>query len=103
MTEKQRAHSKLHEQRYGSRRKLIDLTKATGDVDIIASPPMPFFGPNSPTPTAFQILRGLSCDADAVITGTVKSKAAQLTEAEDFVFTECTNPVQILRWLSTRR
>lgn len=96
VTEKEREYSKeykkLYSYRYG--RKLSELSELgkrrgyTQEAGIsIGLPLIPTIG-NSPAVTASEFLRNLSCAADAIVVGIVRSKAAHLTEDETFVYTE---------------
>jgi hypothetical protein len=94
MTEKQKEHSKLYGQYYkkSANKKLSDITTRKAnrdvkeDVNIIIGPPTPVLSPtgNSNAPA----LENLICPADAVVIGTVKSKASHLTADGYFVFTD---------------
>ena len=99
ITEKQKAHSKLFKE--GSGKKLSALAANTRATDIaveIDLPPSPlqYGNPNSLPATTYPhgFLRGIACDADAVVVGTLKDKASQLTEAGDAVFTDFTMTVE---------
>lgn len=87
MTEKQRQHSKLYKDR-GIGKKLTDIARTNGSATIIVEPPMPTYYPDSPTLTSGQYLKELACKADAIVIGKVVHKTSQLTEEEDFVFTD---------------
>lgn len=83
MTERQKQHSKLYE-RSGRR----DLRNYGESINVVISPP---FGEadNEKTPsTTNELLQWITCDADAVVVGTVSSKTSQLTEDGTFVFTD---------------
>lgn len=76
MTEKQRIHSKL----YKGYRFPKPIRERGGKPEqfkvVIKSEPVP------------RTTQSLSCDADAIVIGVVQSKASQLTEDRDFVFTD---------------
>ena len=84
MTAKQKKHSKIFKG-YRDRAKISDLMAQRGDIEIIQP-----VG-NVRTPQSFNLdnyLQELSCKADAVVAGTVKSKASQINEDGTFVFTD---------------
>ena len=87
MTEKQKKHSKLFGD-FGlaaQGKKLRELVVERGDVYLVAT-----VG-NVITPRSFNLkdfLHNLTCQADAVVIGTVKSKASQIIEEGTFVFTD---------------
>lgn len=87
MTDRQREHSKLYKG-FGSGRKLKDVAvEIRAGVKIKRNTPIQG-GETVPSPTFSEFLRGLACNADAVVIGVVKEKASQLTEDGDFVFTD---------------
>jgi hypothetical protein len=89
--QKQREHGKLYK-RYGSKEKLPDLAaKASGDFSITEGVGQRVFRPGA---TQGSLLNRLACNADAVIIGTVGSKVSQLTEDENFIFTDYEMHVQ---------
>jgi hypothetical protein len=84
MTEKQRQHSKLFKH---SGRKLDDIAATqTGDVEVEEETGyvirLPETKPRAP------VFQSALCHADAVVIGTIDSKSSQLTEEENFVFTD---------------
>lgn len=84
MTAKQKKHSKIFKG-YKDRAKLHDLIAGKGDVEVIQR-----VG-NIRTPMSFNLktyLQELSCKADAIIVGTVKSNASQFNEDGTFIFTD---------------
>jgi hypothetical protein len=87
MSEKQKKHSKIFKRFEGATRgrKLRDLASESGDVEVREDVGTTFM------PRAFNLheyLQGLTCDADAVVIGTVKSKSSQLIDEGTFVFTD---------------
>lgn len=87
MGEKQKKHSKIFKRFEGATRgrKLRDLVAERGDVEIREDVGTTFM------PRSFnlkQYLQGLTCEADAVVVGRVKSKSSQLIEEGTFVFTD---------------
>jgi hypothetical protein len=87
MTDSQREHSKLYKG-FGTGKKLKDVAvEIRGGVKVKRNAPTPV-GEPGPAPTFSEFLRGLACNADAVVVGVVKDKASQLTEDGDFVFTD---------------
>lgn len=96
VTEKEREYSKEYKKLYSYRqgRKLSELSelgKRRGNSQeagiSIGLPLVPTIG-NSPEITVSGFLENLSCNADAIVVGIVKSKTAHLTEDETFVYTE---------------
>jgi hypothetical protein len=97
VTEKERAYSKEYKKLYpdyeggklSERRKEIRNLGVSldGDIDIAQDP-------NAPVITAAEFLQSLSCKADVIVVGHVKSKAAHLTEDETLVYTEYEFSVQ---------
>ena len=88
MTWRESELSKIYRHEYEWRKgpKLKSLRTAEDTEVLVAPPSVPTF-PGSPTPTTDLIIRQLYCEADAIVTGTIKSKASQLTEDETFTFT----------------
>lgn len=84
MTAKQKKHSKIFKG-YKDRAKIRDLMAENDDIEIIQ--PVGTVR----TPQFFNLdsyLQDLSCKADAVVVGTVKSKASQINEDGTFIFTD---------------
>jgi hypothetical protein len=96
VTEKERAYSKEYKKLYAYRdsRKLsgaVQLSKSKGntqEVGVTIGLPQTVTVGDTPFPTKMEFLSDLSCGADAVVLGSVKSKSAHMTEDETFVFTE---------------
>lgn len=90
VTEKEREYSREYKKLYSWRagRKLSELRGGKKDVSVISDEPGSDMDPYSPIITASEFLRNLSCQADAIVVGSVKSKSAHLTEDETFVYTE---------------
>lgn len=87
MTDSQREHSKLYKG-FGTGKKLKDVAvEIRCGVKVKRNTPLPV-GEPGPASTFSEFLRGLACNADAVVVGVVKDKASQLTEDGDFVFTD---------------
>ncbi len=96
VTEKEREYSEEYKKLYSYRqgRKLTELSeigKRKGNKQeagvSIGLPLVPTIG-NAPGTSASEFLEELSCNADAVVIGTVKSKVSHLTADETFVYTE---------------
>lgn len=96
VTEKGREYSKEYKKLYSYRngRKLSELSELgrrrgyAQEAGIsIGLPLIPTTG-DSPAATTSEFLKSLSCAADVVVVGVVKSKAAHLTEDETFVYTQ---------------
>jgi hypothetical protein len=90
VTEKEREYSKEYKKLYSWRegRKLSELRGGKQDVKVIADEPDFVIDPYALVVTRSEFLRNLSCSADAIVVGSVKSKSAHLTEDETFVYTE---------------
>lgn len=100
VTEKEREYSKEYKKLYSYRKgyklsELSDAAKRNGngqEIGVsIGEPSIPTVG--SPFPVTAQVtprnfLSKLSCNADAVVLGSVSSKTAHLTEDETFIYTE---------------
>jgi hypothetical protein len=83
MTKKERKHSKLFEIPGGKRLK----DRVANDGDVRTEQEVPFM--ITPRYATIQdYLQSLACKTDAVIIGTVKSKASQLTEQGTYIFTD---------------
>lgn len=96
VTAKEREYSKEYKNLYPDHngRKLSEISemgKRRGNTQeagvSIGVPTVPTIG-NSPLINASNFLKDLSCKADAIVLGSVKSKSAHLTEDETFVYTE---------------
>ena len=83
----QKEHRKLYKE-YKTGQKLSELVSEIGDVRIKRNTPLSGGEPGARTVDANKFLRGMTCDADAVVTGTVKNKLSQISEDEDFVFSD---------------
>src|SRR5205085_3673515 len=87
MTEKQEQHSKLYSQ-YNTRNKIPDLLKLNDDgIVIIRQLPLPFGYPGQVRSEADEMKR-ITCAADTIVLGTVKSSASQITESQSFLLTD---------------
>ena len=64
------------------------VAQAKGDVRIETEIGLPVFNPFAQPFNLQEFLRGRSCDADAIVTGTVNRQVSQLTEDESFVYTD---------------
>ena len=71
-------------------RDLINIASNIGDGEITLriEPPMTLIEPNAPPFDPQRFLQEIGCDADAVIIGETKSKTSQITENDDFIFTD---------------
>jgi hypothetical protein len=88
LTEKQRHHSKLYKN-YRRDKKIPEQAAETNfDFGITIGTPLPGGMPGVTLPTFSERITNLSCDADAIIVGGVTSKSSQLTEDQDFIFTD---------------
>jgi hypothetical protein len=94
MTERQKRHSRLYE-KYRSDEKITDLLRLKSkEVEIRRLAPLPFNSIRTVPPSASDIVRRIACDADLILIGEVKDKVSQVTESQDFVFTDYTFSVQ---------
>ena len=87
ITEKQKEHSKLYKD-YKTGKKLRDLTIEIGDVTLKRKVGL-YGGDPSAAPYNFQtFLQDQARNAEAVIVGRVTVSTPQLTEDEDYIFTD---------------
>lgn len=87
-TQIQKEHRKLYKE-YRRDRKLPDIAAtATSNLEVREGVGQKIFQPNSPRFDFQTFINNLACDADAVIVGVIKSKSSQLTEDENFIFTD---------------
>lgn len=89
ITQKQKEHSKLYRE-YSRGQKNIPEQLASGMPGVLIKVGPPLEGvTRNPTSLSLQdFLIKLACDSDAVVIGRVKNKSSQMTENEDFVFTD---------------
>ncbi len=96
ITEKEREYSKEYQKLYQNRNgqkltTISEIGKRKGNKKeagiSIGIPTIPSIG-NTTEVTLSNFLRELSCQADAVVLGSIQSKSAHLTEDETFVYTE---------------
>lgn len=88
MTETQKEHSRLYK-KYDTPRKIPDLVRTEkDDVEVYRLLPLGADLSGGPEPTVSEMLKRVTCNSNAVVIGTVKYKASQLTESESFVFTD---------------
>jgi hypothetical protein len=88
MSEKQREHSRLYKQ-YDTTQKIPDLVrKEKDDVEVYRLLPLGADLSGGAATAASETVKRITCNADAVVIGTVRDKASQLTEGESFVFTD---------------
>ena len=96
MSEEQRKHSKLYNEYSTGQSRITDLLALGKPALVRVFPPTPALN-QAGTPFR-SFLKRLSCNADAVVIGKVESKSSQLTEKEDFIFTDYEmRVVQILK------
>lgn len=89
LTEKQKEHRKLYKDfRLG--KKLPELAAETPETEVavIRGLPGKVFNPDSPRFDFSSFLKNLACDADAIVIGVINNQSSQLTEDEDFIFTD---------------
>jgi hypothetical protein len=87
LTEKQTEHSKLYKE-YKGGKKLSELVAEIGDVKLRRHPPLSGGDLGGAAADPHEFLRGLTCEADAIVVGKVKDKASQVSESGDFIFTD---------------
>lgn len=92
MTEKQKAHSKLHPPSKGRKKLLNLIEEPTGDIEIVGGNGRPLgYGPMSEQDSGIYpnlYLKGISNDADAIVIGIVKDRSSNITADETFIFTD---------------
>ena len=92
MSARQKEHSKLYCGYKGAGKKLGELAEEqirngnSDDLGIVLLPGIPELSPTGMPIKDF--LADLSCGADAIVIGTVKDKASQLTDCGTFTFTD---------------
>src|SRR6266404_1151270 len=87
MTERQRQHSKLY--KYKSGNNILDLLNLKDqEVEVHQNEPLSFSVPNSVQATDADEVRRITCTADAVVVGEIRSKVSQITENQKFIFTD---------------
>jgi hypothetical protein len=89
LTDKEKAHSKIYEKEYGWRKaqRLRDL-RGAGEIQVTILEPTIPDDPNAPALTDTEFLVKMSCQADALVIGTVQNKSSQLTEDGKFAFSQ---------------
>lgn len=87
MTPQQKEHSKLYKG-YKTGKKLRDLTTTIGDVLLRRNVGTQGGDPNESPFDLQQLLQEMAGGADAVVVGTIGNQSSQLTEDEDYVFTD---------------
>jgi hypothetical protein len=88
LTEKQKHHSKLYKEYRGGKKIPEQAAKTNFDFGMTWEPGLPGGMPGVTPPTFSERITNLSCDADAIVVGEVTSKSSQLTEDQDFIFTD---------------
>jgi hypothetical protein len=88
MTDTQKAHSRLYG-KYRRDKKIIDLLqREEGDIDLFRLAGLLAELGSAPLPSPQELLRRFTCSADVVVLGVPKRKTSQITESEDFLFTD---------------
>ena len=87
MTVKQKEHSKLYKE-YKTGKKLTELVAEIGDVKIRRNTPLSGGDLGGYTADPHDFLRGMTCDADAIVIGKIQNKLSLISESEDFIFTD---------------
>ena len=88
LTEKQKHHSKLYKEYRRDNKIPEQAAKYDFDFGMTVGTGLPGGMPGVPPPTLSERITKLTCDSDAVVVGEVKSKSSQLTEDQDFIFTD---------------
>lgn len=88
LTEKQRRHSKFYKEYRRDKTIPEQAAETNFDFGITIGTPFPGGMPGVSPPTFSERITNLTCDADAIVVGEVKSKSSQLTEDQDFIFTD---------------
>lgn len=96
VTETEREYSKEYKKLYiyFKSGKLSELRGGNQDVGASLGLPNIPANPYAPAISTSEFLRNLSCKADAIVVGSVESKAAHLAEDETFIYTEYTFSVR---------
>lgn len=89
MNDRQKEHAKLFEG-YGTGKKISVLLAGKNEVSLVRAEPLEGSEPDTPQFNLNDFIRNATCNADAVIVGTVAGKSSQLTSDEYFVFTDYT-------------
>jgi hypothetical protein len=87
VTQRQREHSKLYRE-YKTGKKLSELVAEIGDVKIRKNTPLSGGDLGAYTSDPQELVKAMTCDADAIVVGKIKNKLSQITEYQDFVFTD---------------
>lgn len=94
-TQRRHEHSKLYKGRgAGNLRELAARAKAGDELFSSQVCSMTVGMEYPPLFNLLNFLRGLSCDADAVVSGVIKDKASFLTDDEQYVFTDYTLTIE---------
>ena len=95
MTERQREHSKLYKG-YGTGQKIIDLLKTHDEIGVFRALPNQGSSPSAIRLTLDDVVQKATCNADAIVVGTLVSKLSQLAADGEFIFTDYTVTVDTL-------
>jgi hypothetical protein len=91
MSGKQKEHSKLYEQ-YRTGRKLDAIPPSefakVAEPGVYLEPGTPVINPEAPPISFEEFTKNLACEADAIVTATIKDQSSQLTENKEFIFTD---------------
>jgi hypothetical protein len=87
VTKRQKEHSKLYGE-YKTGRKISELVAEIGDVKIRRNTPLSGGDLAGYATDPHESLRRMTCDADAVVIGKIQNKLSQISESQDFVFTD---------------
>jgi hypothetical protein len=87
VTERQKEHSKLYGE-YKTGKKISELVAEIGDVTIRRNTPLSGGDLGGYATNPHESLRRMTCDADAVVIGKVQNKLSQISESQDFIFTD---------------
>src|SRR4030095_5780888 len=88
LTEKQKRHSKLYKEYRRDKKIPQEAAEIDFDFGITIGAGLPGGMPGVTPPTFSERITKFTCDSDAIVVGEVTSKSSQLTEDQDFIFTD---------------
>jgi hypothetical protein len=88
LTEKQKHHSKLYKEYRRDKKIPQQAAEIDFDFGITIGTGLPGGMPGVSPPSFSERITKLTCDSDAIVVGEVTSKSSQLTEDQDFIFTD---------------
>ncbi len=89
-TDRQRVHGSIFSERYEYRKeqKLREIGWKGKDIQVMTGIGDKIISSSAPPFNLEEFIRDMTCDSDAILVGQVKSKVSQLTENEEFTFTD---------------